>query len=156
MSRYRIDLLPENDRTNGWAAHLPPRTSPAMSTRRPSLRRTSASASHASAALHTTTRSIPEIVDSRPAWTFATTTVPSRPLRRHVAIPVDAGGDELRFRWTPFDAVADNDYNVTASRYKPRVAEAVPNEDSSEPITKVPAMAHEITAEFEKLLDEVE
>ena len=27
MSAYRIDLLPENDRTNGWAAHLPPRTS---------------------------------------------------------------------------------------------------------------------------------
>ena len=25
MSTYRIDLLPENDRTNGWAAHLPPR-----------------------------------------------------------------------------------------------------------------------------------
>ena len=26
MSMYRIiDLLPENDRTNGWAAHLPPR-----------------------------------------------------------------------------------------------------------------------------------
>lgn len=25
MSAYRIDLLPENDRTNGWAAHLPPR-----------------------------------------------------------------------------------------------------------------------------------
>ena len=26
MTSYRIDLLPENDRTNGWAAHLPPRT----------------------------------------------------------------------------------------------------------------------------------
>ena len=26
MSTYRIDLLPENDRTNGWAVHLPPRT----------------------------------------------------------------------------------------------------------------------------------
>ena len=26
MSAYRVDLLPENDRTNGWAAHLPPRT----------------------------------------------------------------------------------------------------------------------------------
>ena len=25
MSAYRIDLLPENDRSNGWAAHLPPR-----------------------------------------------------------------------------------------------------------------------------------
>ena len=27
MTSYRIDLFPENDRTNGWAAHLPPRTS---------------------------------------------------------------------------------------------------------------------------------
>ena len=26
MSTHRIDLLPDNDRTNGWAAHLPPRT----------------------------------------------------------------------------------------------------------------------------------
>ena len=26
MTSCRIDLLPENDRTNGWAAHLPPRT----------------------------------------------------------------------------------------------------------------------------------
>ena len=25
MTSYRIDLLPENDTTNGWAAHLPPR-----------------------------------------------------------------------------------------------------------------------------------
>ena len=25
MSTYRIDLLPENDRTTGWATHLPPR-----------------------------------------------------------------------------------------------------------------------------------
>lgn len=25
MSAYRISLLPENDRTNGWAAYLPPR-----------------------------------------------------------------------------------------------------------------------------------
>ena len=26
MNAPRIDLLPENDRTNGWAAHLPLRT----------------------------------------------------------------------------------------------------------------------------------
>ena len=26
MGAYRIDLLPENDHTNGWAAHLPPRS----------------------------------------------------------------------------------------------------------------------------------
>ena len=40
--------------------------SPAVSTRRPSLRRASASSSRASAAFDTTTRSIPETVDSRP------------------------------------------------------------------------------------------
>ena len=40
--------------------------SPAMSTRTPSLRRASASPSHASGASHTTTRSIPAIADSRP------------------------------------------------------------------------------------------
>ena len=40
--------------------------SPAMRTRSPSLRRTPASSSHASAASDTTRRSIPAIVDSRP------------------------------------------------------------------------------------------
>lgn len=30
MSTHGIDLLPENDRTNGWAAHLPPRTPKAI------------------------------------------------------------------------------------------------------------------------------
>ena len=69
---------------------------------------------------------------------------------------LDAGSDEPRCWWAPFDAVAENDYNLTASRYKPRVAEAVPDEDPAELIREVLAIEHEITAGLEKLLDEVE
>ena len=68
---------------------------------------------------------------------------------------LDAGSDEPRCWWAPFDAVADNDYNLTASRYKPRVAEAVPDEDPAELIREVLAIEREITAGLEKLLDEV-
>ena len=56
----------------------------------------------------------------------------------------------------PFDAIADNDYNLTASRYKPRVAETVPDEDPAELIREVLAIEREITAGLEKLLGEVE
>ena len=36
---------------------------------------------------------------------------------------LDAGSEEPRCWWAAFDAVAENDYNLTASRYKPRVSE---------------------------------
>ena len=68
---------------------------------------------------------------------------------------LDAGTDEPRCWWAPFDAIADNDYNLTASRYKPRVAEAVPDEDPAELIREVLAIECGITAGLEKLLDEV-
>lgn len=69
---------------------------------------------------------------------------------------LDAGSDEPRCWWTSFDAIAGNDYNLTASRYKPRVAEAVPDEDPAELIREVLAIEREITMGLEKLLDEVE
>jgi type I restriction enzyme M protein len=69
---------------------------------------------------------------------------------------LDAGSEEPRCWWVPFDAVAENDYNLTASRYKPRVAEAVPDEDPAELIREVLAIEREITAGLEKLLEEVE
>ena len=69
---------------------------------------------------------------------------------------LDAGSDAPRCWWARFDAVADNDYNLTASRYKSRAAVAGSNADPSEPMRKVLAMAREITAGLEKLLDEVE
>ena len=69
---------------------------------------------------------------------------------------LDAGSDAPRCWWAPFDAIADNDYNLTASRYKPRVAETVPDEDPAELIREVLAIEREITAGLEKLLGEVE
>lgn len=69
---------------------------------------------------------------------------------------LDAGSDAPRCWWASFDAIVDNDYNLTASRYKPRVAEAVPDEDPAELIREVLEIERGITAGLEKLLDEVE
>ncbi len=69
---------------------------------------------------------------------------------------LDPGSEEPRCWWAPFETIAENDYNLTASRYKPRVAEPVPDEDPAELIREVLAIEREITAGLEKLLEEVE
>ena len=46
--------------------------------------------------------------------------------------------------------------NLAAARYKPRVAEPVPDEDPADLIREVLALEKEITAGLEKLLHEVE
>ena len=66
------------------------------------------------------------------------------------------GSDEPRCWWALFDDVAESDYNLAASRYKPRIAEAIPNEDPADLIRDVLAIEHEITEGLEKLLGEVE
>ena len=69
---------------------------------------------------------------------------------------LDPGTEEPRCWWTPFEAIAKNDYNLAASRYKPRVAQPVPDEDPAELIREVLAIEREIAEGFEKLLTEVE
>ena len=69
---------------------------------------------------------------------------------------LDAGSDEPVCWWAPFDAIAGNDFNLAASRYKPRVSDPVPNEDPAELIREVLAIEKEITVGLEKLLREVE
>ena len=69
---------------------------------------------------------------------------------------LDPGSDEPRGWWAPFDLIAGNDYNLAGSRYRPRVAEEVPDEDPEELIREVLAIEREITAGLEKLLEEVE
>ncbi len=69
---------------------------------------------------------------------------------------LEPGSDEPRCWWAAFETIAGNDYNLAASRYKPRVAEAVPDEDPAELIREVLAIEKEITAGLEKLLGEVE
>ena len=69
---------------------------------------------------------------------------------------LDPGSDEPRCWWAPFETIADNDYNLAASRYKPHVAEPVPDEDPADLIREVLAVEREITMGLEKLLSEVE
>ena len=68
---------------------------------------------------------------------------------------LEAGSDEPRCWWAPFDAIADNDYNLAASRSQPRVAEDPPDADPAELIREVLAIEREMTAGLEKLLSEV-
>jgi len=69
---------------------------------------------------------------------------------------LDPGSEEPRSWWTTFDTVAENDYNLAASRYKPRVAEPVPDEDPADLIREVLEIEEEITEGLKKLLQEVE
>ncbi|HHQ48544.1 MAG TPA: SAM-dependent DNA methyltransferase [Acidobacteria bacterium] len=69
---------------------------------------------------------------------------------------LEPGSEEPRSWWATFDTVAENDWNLAASRYKPRVAEPVPDEDPAELIREVLAIENEITDGLKKLLTEVE
>ena len=64
--------------------------------------------------------------------------------------------DEPRNWWARVETVAENDYDLAASRYKPRIAEEVPDEDPADLIRDVLATEREITVGLERLLSEVE
>jgi type I restriction enzyme M protein len=69
---------------------------------------------------------------------------------------LDPGSDEPRCWWAPFETVAENDFNLAASRYKPRLGENVPDEDPAELIRDVLKIEREIADGLEKLLEEIE
>ena len=69
---------------------------------------------------------------------------------------LEPGTDEPHCWRASFDIITENDYNLAASRYKPRVAEPVSDEDPAELIREVLAIEREITEGLEKLLKEVE
>ena len=52
--------------------------------------------------------------------------------------------------------VACDDFNLAASRYKPRVGESTPDKDLAELIREVLGIEREITDGLEKLLREIE
>ena len=56
----------------------------------------------------------------------------------------------------PFETIAESDFTLTASRYKPRVGESAPNERPAELIPEVLAIEGELTKGFESLLREIE
>lgn len=67
-----------------------------------------------------------------------------------------AGSEDPRCWWATDDMVAENEYNLAASRYKPQVAEKAPEEDPAELIRDVLRIEREIAAGLEKLLKDVE
>jgi len=66
------------------------------------------------------------------------------------------GSDQPRCWWASVKSVAENDYNLAAGRYKPQIAEKVPDDDPAELIRETLAIEREITDGLEKLLREVE
>ena len=61
----------------------------------------------------------------------------------------------IRFR-AAIKAIAEDDYNLAAGRYKPQIAEKAPDEDPAELIRETLAIELEIAEGLEKLLKEIE
>ncbi len=66
------------------------------------------------------------------------------------------GSEETHCWWTTISAIAENDYNLAAGRYKPRTAEKAPDEDPVQLIRETLAIETEIVNGLQKLLQEVE
>jgi type I restriction enzyme M protein len=58
--------------------------------------------------------------------------------------------------WASVELVAENGYNLAAARYKPQVAEKVPEEDPTQLIQEVLTLEHQIGDGLQKLLSELE
>jgi type I restriction enzyme M protein len=66
------------------------------------------------------------------------------------------GSTEPKYWWAESEMIEASDYNLTASRYKPQIAEEVPDEDPADLIREVLKIEQEITEGLEKLLKDVE
>jgi type I restriction enzyme M protein len=66
------------------------------------------------------------------------------------------GTPEQKFWWATVSVIAENDFNLAASRYKPQVGEKTPDEDPVELISKTLKLEREIASGLETLLKEVE
>jgi type I restriction enzyme M protein len=66
------------------------------------------------------------------------------------------GSEEPRCWWAPVQTVLDNESNLSAGRYKPRVAEQAPQEDPAQLIRETLEMEKEIVTGLEGLLREIE
>jgi type I restriction enzyme M protein len=69
---------------------------------------------------------------------------------------LQVGSPEPRSWWAPIDLVAENDWNLAASHYKPRVAESMPDEDPAGLIRDVLSTETEIIQGLNKLLEEIQ
>ena len=97
-----------------------------------------------------------DIPDLLAAWAAYKASRFEKPPGAEAGAVLEPGSDEPHCWWAAFETIEENDYNLAASRYKPRVAEPVPDEDPAELIREVLVIEREITVGLEKLLSEVE
>ena len=69
-------------------------------------------------------------------------------------LPADA--PEASSWWTTVEKLVENDYNLSAGRYKPQRQEAVSDEDPKDLIRKTIALENELAANLKDLLNKVE
>ena len=69
---------------------------------------------------------------------------------------LESGSEEPSCWWAPFETLAENDFNLAASRYKPRVAEETPDEDPADLVRDVIAIEKDIASGLEQLLTKIE
>ena len=65
-------------------------------------------------------------------------------------------GTEISSWWASLKAIAANDYNLAAARYKPRLGDTVPNENAAELIRELIDVERDIQDGLAKLLAAVE
>ena len=68
---------------------------------------------------------------------------------------LDTGSKEPTCWWADVKAIRDNDFNLAAGRYKPLIAEPVPDEDPAELIKEVLQLENQITESLKKLLNTI-
>ncbi len=66
------------------------------------------------------------------------------------------GTEEPRCWWVRFETIAENDFNLAASGYKPRVGEAVPQEDPAKLVRQVLEIEQQIQEGLQNLLTDLE
>jgi len=66
------------------------------------------------------------------------------------------GSDEPKYWWAEYDVIEGNDFNLTASRYKPQIGEDVSDEEPADLILDVLEIERKITYGLENLLKDVE
>ena len=66
------------------------------------------------------------------------------------------GSEEPKSWWVVNKALADEDFNLSAARYKPQVGEKPPDDEPEDLIRETLAFEHEIAKNLEKLLKDVE
>ena len=69
---------------------------------------------------------------------------------------LEPGSEEPRCWWATIKSISENEFNLTAGRYKPLIAEKAPDEDPAQLIRETLELEQEITEGLKKLLKVVE